>query len=181
MIGSIGVALVGDSLHSFPPDLGQGVNSGLVDVRTLLERLPLHTSAEGGADDDSGSEGPGSETEKPRLDRTLLPSALSAWGEARVEEAEAICRLIPVGMPYQYAMPASCHKFTFYANLLTRMLLYKVLPSVFDAPVAFQIQEVPPLPYKKILENHKANSKRLSILFYSFVALFAVLFYLWYY
>ena len=34
-----GVILMGDALHSFPPDLGQGVNSGLEDVVELDRAL----------------------------------------------------------------------------------------------------------------------------------------------
>jgi 2-polyprenyl-6-methoxyphenol hydroxylase-like FAD-dependent oxidoreductase len=30
-----GILLLGDALHAFPPDLGQGVNSGLEDVVEL--------------------------------------------------------------------------------------------------------------------------------------------------
>ena len=38
--GTKGVVLVGDALHSFPPDLGQGVNSGLEDVLELNKVSP---------------------------------------------------------------------------------------------------------------------------------------------
>jgi kynurenine 3-monooxygenase len=37
-----GVVLVGDAVHTFPPDLGQGVNSGLEDVVVLDECLKKH-------------------------------------------------------------------------------------------------------------------------------------------
>ena len=33
------VALLGDSLHCFPPDLGQGVNSGFQDVVALTKAV----------------------------------------------------------------------------------------------------------------------------------------------
>ena len=33
------VVLVGDALHSYPPDIGQGVNSGLMDVVELSKSL----------------------------------------------------------------------------------------------------------------------------------------------
>lgn len=33
------IVLVGDSLHSYPPDIGQGVNSGLLDVVALGKAL----------------------------------------------------------------------------------------------------------------------------------------------
>lgn len=34
-----GVALVGDAIHSFPPDIGQGINAGLADVIALDNAL----------------------------------------------------------------------------------------------------------------------------------------------
>jgi kynurenine 3-monooxygenase len=34
-----GVALVGDAIHSFPPDIGQGINAGLADVIALDKAL----------------------------------------------------------------------------------------------------------------------------------------------
>jgi kynurenine 3-monooxygenase len=37
-----GIVLVGDSVHTFPPDLGEGVNSGLEDVVVLDECLKKH-------------------------------------------------------------------------------------------------------------------------------------------
>jgi kynurenine 3-monooxygenase len=37
-----GVVLVGDSVHTFPPDLGEGVNSGLEDVVVLDKCLKKH-------------------------------------------------------------------------------------------------------------------------------------------
>jgi len=41
-----GVVLVGDAIHSYPPDIGQGVNSGLLDVLALGEALTnVHLSS----------------------------------------------------------------------------------------------------------------------------------------
>ena len=37
--GECGVVLVGDALHSFPPDIGQGINAGLEDVNSLDKAL----------------------------------------------------------------------------------------------------------------------------------------------
>ena len=42
--------MIGDAIHAFPPDLGQGVNSGLQDVAVLRDALSesadLHTALE---------------------------------------------------------------------------------------------------------------------------------------
>ena len=43
-----GVVLVGDTLHTFPPDIGQGVNTGLMDVASLDHVLRLDSHDEGG-------------------------------------------------------------------------------------------------------------------------------------
>jgi 2-polyprenyl-6-methoxyphenol hydroxylase-like FAD-dependent oxidoreductase len=40
--GKSAVILVGDAVHTFPPDLGEGVNSGLEDVFDLDDALTKH-------------------------------------------------------------------------------------------------------------------------------------------
>ena len=45
--------------------------------------------------------------------------ALAAWGPERAREAEAICRLLPIGFPYQYPnMPLTAQKVRFPAEWL---------------------------------------------------------------
>jgi 2-polyprenyl-6-methoxyphenol hydroxylase-like FAD-dependent oxidoreductase len=39
------VVLVGDAVHAFPPDLGQGVNSALEDVFALHRALERHDNS----------------------------------------------------------------------------------------------------------------------------------------
>jgi hypothetical protein len=39
------VVLVGDAVHAFPPDLGQGVNSALEDVFALHRALERHNDS----------------------------------------------------------------------------------------------------------------------------------------
>jgi kynurenine 3-monooxygenase len=49
-----GVVLIGDALHSFPPDIGMGLNSGLQDVVALGETLKcvnLSSSLKAGYDE----------------------------------------------------------------------------------------------------------------------------------
>jgi hypothetical protein len=60
--------------------------------------------------------------------------ALTAWGPERTLEAEAICRLLPIGFPYQYAgLPLSARKVAFLAGFLTRFLLFKLLERLRNA------------------------------------------------
>jgi len=42
--GECGIVLVGDAIHAFPPDLGQGVNAALGDVAVLDDSLSEHGS-----------------------------------------------------------------------------------------------------------------------------------------
>lgn len=42
--GTNGIVLVGDAIHAFPPDLGQGVNAALGDVAVLDDCLYQHES-----------------------------------------------------------------------------------------------------------------------------------------
>ena len=75
--GECGVALLGDALHAFPPDLGQGVNAGLEDIMEL--RTHLRASGEGN-----------------------YAQALPSFQEARLPDVRALIRLMQVGFPLQY-------------------------------------------------------------------------------
>lgn len=141
-IGSIGVALLGDSLHCFPPDLGQGVNAGLSDLTCLLSLWPSDTT-----------------------DRVLIQQCLKSYSELQAPEAEAICKLLPIGMPYQYNLPNSCAKYSFFANFLCRMLAWKLAPAIFDAPVVFQVTQAPPVKYTEIHRRHQRNTRMLLATF----------------
>lgn len=64
------VVLLGDAIHSFPPDLGQGVNAAVRDVDVLRECL--ESSA------------------------TDIAAALAAFESRRVPESAALIRLMQV-------------------------------------------------------------------------------------
>ncbi len=74
------MALVGDSLHAFPPDLGQGVNSGLKDVLMLGKHLSKA---------------------KPALaqQRGSLQAGLKGYEDEATAEARALVRLMQLGGP----------------------------------------------------------------------------------
>ena len=107
--------------------------------------------------------------------------ALAAWGPERAREAEAVCRLLPIGFPYQYpGLPLSVRKVRFLAGFLTRFTLFKLLerlrnatgvPNLLHAPVILLIQEDPPLAYSSILAAHRYNSRVLMALGLAAVAL----------
>eukprot|EP00536_Pseudo-nitzschia_multiseries_P012738 jgi/Psemu1/33034/gm1.33034_g len=75
-----GVALIGDALHSFPPDLGQGVNSAFCDAMVLKECFEDAASNAASATLEKGEEtrNPGAETQH----KPLITAALEAY-EAR--------------------------------------------------------------------------------------------------
>lgn len=148
-LGEVGVALLGDSLHSFPPDLGQGVNAGFSDVSSLLCLWPEADS------------------------RAHQHEALRIYGVQQAVEAEAICRLLPVGMPYQYGLPFSIGKVVFLVALLLRLSIHKLLPRIFTPPVVFLVTEAPPRKYSSILKCHQRNTRRLQLLVGSIALLVA--------
>mmetsp|Transcript_131902 Transcript_131902/g.410041 ORF Transcript_131902/g.410041 Transcript_131902/m.410041 type:complete len:466 (+) Transcript_131902:102-1499(+) len=145
-------ALLGDALHCFPPDLGQGVNAGLEDVRTLLSLMPSSF-----------------------FDGAAVWRSLERYEALRVPEAEAICRLLPVGMPYQYKLPHSLGKFAFFGSLLVRLAASRACPSLFPAPVVFLVTSDPPLLYTEILRRHREATRRLLLLAGGLGALVAAL------
>ncbi len=71
-----GVVLIGDALHSFPPDIGMGLNSGLQDVLALGEALKcvnLSPSLKAGCD-------------VAKSDNSLLGDALQKFDHDRLKE-----------------------------------------------------------------------------------------------
>lgn len=146
-----GIVVVGDAAHAFPPDLGQGVNSGLDDVFSLYVAL--------------------------REENCDFAKALPAYEQRRAPEAKAICRLMQFGYvscpshplfctlivsllspfffskktryPYQYNQ-AIIMKNLCLANFALRMLLNKIMPFVFSPPAFFMVQGNPELSYAQV-------------------------------
>ena len=111
--GKTGVVLVGDAIHAFPPDIGQGINAGLADVESLDRALR-------GKDIVSGKD----LDEKPQN----LAQALQTYERVRLPEIKALIRLARFGSPYQYRQP--CYRdrvgrFLWSANIALRLLLNK--------------------------------------------------------
>ena len=89
--------LEGDALHSFPPDLGQGVNSGMTDVGKVLDLMEEVAAIE----KEKGSKSAGlSEYERAEIRANLgddstpnrLKTAVAELNKDLVLEAAAICR-----------------------------------------------------------------------------------------
>lgn len=142
-MGGSAVVLAGDAVHAFPPDLGQGVNSALEDVYQLHSCLKANPSN--------------------------ISQALASYESNRLPEAKALMRLMKIGFPYQYNQAPIKSKLA-TMNVLFRLLLNKVLPSVFSPPVAFMIQDEK-ISYSNIL---KAATRTTRNIFLTAVIVFAL-------
>lgn len=131
----VGVVVLGDAAHAFPPDLGQGVNSALEDVALLCKVLDEADAAGGG-----------------------LCYALQAYETARDADVSALMRLMVVGGPYQYGQD-KVGAALWIANTLLRSKLAQLAPAVFDPQIFTYINR--DLPYSVMLHNVNETTRRL--------------------
>ena len=113
--GTCGVCLVGDAIHAFPPDIGQGVNAGLADVVALDKALK-------GQDTVTGE--PVAES-----DPTTLKANIERYQQQHEPEIAALIRLARFGAPFQYRQPHRVDRLRlklWTLNVVVRMLLNKV-------------------------------------------------------
>lgn len=140
------IVLLGDAIHSFPPDLGQGVNSALEDVCTLNKAL-------------EGS-------------NNNLAEALPLYESLRLPDTKALIRLMQIGYPWQYNQ-APIRKTLWSINFLLRLSLSKILPFLFTPPVFFMIQNHQ-FSYDEILTKAEQTTRILdAILVMIFLGLLA--------
>jgi kynurenine 3-monooxygenase len=133
---STGVVLLGDAIHCFPPDIGQGVNSALEDVYVLNEAL-----------------------EKSNDNISL---ALPLYESLRLPDVKALVRLAQIGYPWQYNQAPLLGKL-WSINFFTRIILSRLLPFFFNPPAFFLIQNHL-LSYQKILVMAQRTTQALYIL-----------------
>jgi len=141
--------IIGDSLHAFPPDLGQGVNSSLEDVMALKEALD--------ANEDE------------------LTTALPAFESEGVPEAKALIRLQKISAPYQYSQ-YPLRKALYDLNVLLRIVLNKLAPNIFSPHSAFLVIGSK-LKYSEIVSTANRTTQRIvvSALVIFAVVLFALI------
>lgn len=114
--------LIGDAAHSFPPDLGLGVNSALEDLFYYDKILSA-------CDDD-------------------LVAAGERYQDERAPEGAALVRLVQTVHPYQYNQKPWRLKL-WSVGFMVRLLFNKLLPQVFDKP-AFMLTHDHTMPYQEV-------------------------------
>jgi 2-polyprenyl-6-methoxyphenol hydroxylase-like FAD-dependent oxidoreductase len=138
-----GLVLLGDSLHAFPPDLGQGVNSGLEDVFVLGKVL-----------------------EECRGD---IGRALPLFEERRMPEVKALVDIMVYGFPYQYSQGPWYKKLASTVNFIVRLLLSKALPFLISPPAFFMVQDST-LSYQKIRRRAHRTTLVLVVMVAAIIA-----------
>jgi 2-polyprenyl-6-methoxyphenol hydroxylase-like FAD-dependent oxidoreductase len=141
-----GVALVGDALHAFPPDLGQGVNAGLEDIMVLKKSLQDHQS---------------------------LGEALPYYERTRLPDVRALIRLMQIGYPLQYNQYKYL-KLLWTVKFSLQLLLSKAFPFLgFTKPSFLDIQN-PKRRYRDILAQTEKMAKTYQTTAYLLGALSAL-------
>ncbi len=110
---AMGVVLLGDAIHCFPPDIGQGVNSALEDVCVLHEALSK-------TNDD-------------------ILQALPLYESLRFPDVKALVRLAQIAFPWQYNQDP-LRTSLWSVNFFLRLALSRLLPYIFSPPAFFLIQ-----------------------------------------
>lgn len=119
--GECAILLVGDAVHCFPPDLGEGVNSGLEDVVALDRALRENSKVGDAARDYSKERGP---------------------------ESKALVRMVRFGAPFQYGQfggMVTVKRLLWTFNFFGRMLLNKITFGLTPQPVFVEVSD----PLKK--------------------------------
>mmetsp|Transcript_30295 Transcript_30295/g.72630 ORF Transcript_30295/g.72630 Transcript_30295/m.72630 type:complete len:222 (+) Transcript_30295:929-1594(+) len=123
--GNAAVVILGDAAHTFPPDLGEGVNSGLEDVVALDEAL-------------TNNEKPG--------------EMATAYSKARKPETKALVKIATYGAPFQYGQSGgllTVKKMLWTLNFAGRLILSKLSFGLTPPQLAIQISQTN-LPYSSV-------------------------------
>jgi kynurenine 3-monooxygenase len=133
---NIGIVLLGDAIHCFPPDIGQGVNSALEDVCVLNEALSQSNDN--------------------------ISQALPVYESLRLKDIKPLIRLAQTAFPWQYNQ-APLSKLLWSINFFLRLLLNRVLPFIFSPPAFFLIQNYQ-LSYQEIWDKAQRTTQILYVL-----------------
>lgn len=141
----------GDSVHAFPPDIGQGINAGLTDVEAL-DRALL------GQDLITGEQGTPPAT---------LGDALKTYEKVHSPEVAAVIRLARFGSPYQYKQPLykdRVGRFFWTANVAFRMLLNKLSFGLIPNASILLVQNTN-LTYRQVMRRADLTTAGITTFF----------------
>lgn len=116
--GRSAVALLGDAVHAFPPDIGQGINAGFGDIIALDHAL-------------RGDKG------------RLLGDALRKFEHDRLPEIKSLIQLARFGSPYQYRQALwkdKLGRLLWTSNLVLRAALNKLSMGLIPPASIARIQ-----------------------------------------
>eukprot|EP01025_Chloroclados_australasicus_P003270 TRINITY_DN1075_c0_g1_i7.p1 TRINITY_DN1075_c0_g1~~TRINITY_DN1075_c0_g1_i7.p1 ORF type:complete len:556 (+),score=67.53 TRINITY_DN1075_c0_g1_i7:191-1858(+) len=132
--GQKGVVILGDALHFFPPDLGQGVNSAFEDVWVLEKALEE-------MNDD-------------------IQKALPLFEERRLEDSKALIKLVQTVAPYQYGQDKLGQSLWLLWTIISS-IAHKLLPQVFGLSAFWRVNDANS-PYSEILKSRQDNNSKLQ-------------------
>lgn len=164
--GDSGVALVGDSIHAFPPDIGQGVNAGLMDVVCLDRALS-------GLHPETGKEI--TDTTKATTTTTTLEANLERYQKHHAPEIAALIRLARFGAPYQYKQPHRpdrALRILWTMNVAMRLLLSKVTFGLIQPPCIILSQNQD-LTFREVMKRADRSTLLLKTVMFAGLALWA--------
>lgn len=130
------VLLLGDAVHCFPPDIGQGVNAALEDIYIFCDILSTT--------------------------QDNLSQALPRYQNLRHSDIKALIRLVQISYPWQYNQDPLQKKLWSF-NFLTRLLLNRLLPFLFN-PHSFLLIQNHELSYSEILTKSNRTTQVLWVL-----------------
>jgi len=102
-----------------------------------------------------------------------LVTAAAEYQRARAPEAEALCRLMTLGGPYQYRQ-SKVGLALWGLNVAFRRALNALLPRIFS-PQIFMMVSNPQLSYTQVLAKANRTTKRIWLLFTLFSSLLILL------
>lgn len=168
--GNAAVVILGDAAHTFPPDLGEGVNSGLEDVVALDEALTNNEKAGGMAAAYSKARKPevctGIEY-KETYQRQIFTKSLVFLCLLHLQTI-ALVKIATHGAPFQYGQSGgllTVKKIIWTLNFACRLILNKLSFGLTPPQLAIQISQTN-LPYSSVW-------KRAQLMTFSLWTIFA--------